>query len=101
MWIKYWIYRSSYLDEPAGLVGEEVGGTAERIELEVVADEFGEGVEAFAHVAWLQRDIDLEASVESEHGVSGFVSGSGELAEELDEQRKLAAGWDADNGTTG
>jgi hypothetical protein len=34
-------------------------GVAERIELEVVADEFGEGVEAFAHVAGLQRDIDF------------------------------------------
>jgi len=57
------------LDKTAGLVGEEEGRAAERVELEVIADQLGEGVEAFAHVAGLQRDIDLEASVEGEHGV--------------------------------
>ncbi len=58
-------------DEPAGFVGEEEGGTTEWIELEVIADKSGEGVEAFAHVAWFDGDIDLEMSVEAEHGV-GF-----------------------------
>ena len=59
------------LDETAGFVGEEEGGTTEWIELEVIADKSGEGVEAFAHVAWFDGDIDLEISIEAEHG-GGF-----------------------------
>lgn len=59
------------LDEPAALVGEEEGGATEWIELEVIADKRGERVEAFAHVAWFEGDIDFEISVEAEHGV-GF-----------------------------
>jgi hypothetical protein len=43
------------------------------VELEVVADELGKSVEAFAHIAGLQRDIDFEACVEGDHGV-GIVS---------------------------
>ena len=56
------------LDESAGFVREEEGRATEWIETEVVARERSEGVEALTHVAGFERDIDLEISVEGEHG---------------------------------
>ena len=56
------------LDESAGFVREEEGRATEGIETEVVACERGEGVEALAHVAGFERDIDFKVGVEGEHG---------------------------------
>lgn len=83
-------------DELARLVGEEEGRAAEWIEFEMVAHEHGEGVEAFAHVAWLDGDVDLEVAVEGEHG-----RGSGEVAQQGGEQADLAGIGGAGDGTAG
>jgi len=50
------------------LVGEEEGGSPPRIHADGVARHGGETIETFAHVAGLESDIDLEISVEAEHG---------------------------------
>ena len=56
------------LDEVTPLVGEEESGSTARIHADGVARHGGQTIEAFAHVAGLERDIDLEVAVEAEHG---------------------------------
>ena len=51
----------------SALVGEEERGPAERVEPEVRARDLGEPVEALAHVAGLEGDVDFEVAVEGEH----------------------------------
>lgn len=55
------------LDKVAPFVGEEEGGSAGGIDLDLRAGNFGETVEALAHVGGLEGDVDFEVSVESEH----------------------------------
>lgn len=56
------------IDEVAPLVGEQEGGPAARVHADGVAGHGGQTIEAFAHVAGLERDIHLEVAVEAEHG---------------------------------
>ncbi len=71
-------------DEIATLVGEEEGGSAGGVNLDGVAGDFGEAVEALAHVGGGEGDVDFEVAVEGEHGV-----GSGEGFDEGGEQREF------------
>jgi len=52
------------LDEHAGFVSEEKDRAARPIKAELIANQCRERDEAFAHVAGLQRDIDLEIAIE-------------------------------------
>ena len=48
-------------------VGEDEEGAIERVGLETFADECMEAVEAFAHVAGFEGEVDFETAGEAEH----------------------------------
>ena len=64
-------------------VGEEEGGSAGRISVDLRAGDLGESVEGLAHVGGCQGDVDLEVSVEGEHGRE-----SGKGFEQSDQERE-------------
>ncbi|MFT6383076.1 MAG: hypothetical protein ACJAXZ_004581 [Akkermansiaceae bacterium] len=72
-------------DEIATLVGEEEGGSAGGVNLDGVAGDFGEAVEALAHVARLKGDVDFKVAVEGKH------DDLGEGFEEFSEKADLVA----------
>jgi len=82
------------LDEAAPFVGEEEGRPAGGIDLDGVAGQFGESVEALAHVARCQGDVDFEVAVEGEHGVIALPEGF----EQFGKQGKLPGCFSQDGG---
>ena len=59
-----------YLDEVTSFVGEEESRSAQGIYFDDVAGDFGKTVEALAHVAGSERNVDFKVAVKSEHGLS-------------------------------
>lgn len=60
-------------DEGLSAIGKKEGGSACGVGADLVAGKFGEAVEAFAHVAGVEGDVDFEVAIEGEHG--GFKRG--------------------------
>lgn len=54
-------------DEVASFIGEEEGSSAGGVDLDGVAGDLGEAIEALAHVTGLEGDVDLKVPIEGEH----------------------------------
>ena len=65
---------------------EEEGCSGERVEAEHASCDLGETVEALAHVAGLERDVDFEVAIEGKHN-----GRSSEGFEEFGEKSDLVA----------
>jgi hypothetical protein len=77
--------RVTDLDETRGLAGEGQGLSGEGVEAEMVATHGGEVVEAFARIAGIKRDVDIEVAAKDWQGARA----SGEVEQKFGDQHHL------------